>query len=275
MKAITLTVFFAIISLSGIGQSKLSIVAKLPKILEETSALVYYDNLFWTINDSGGEPEVYAFNREGTLKKQVKITDAKNKDWEALAINKTHLFIGDFGNNFGMRKDLTIYAVKLDQLKNPNATVDFTIQFRYPEQDSWIKAQWNTPYDCEAMIATKKEIHLFTKDWKELKGAHYTLKIKEGPQDAKLLGVLNSDGLITDVTANNDDLYFIGYNDYIPVIWKYKFNNTNAFVKRKTFNSSHKYQVEGITIVNDTLFITSEDSEIKQSLLHYSLSDFN
>jgi hypothetical protein len=273
MRAIALSVFFAIISLTNFGQSKMSIVAPLPEILKETSALVYYDKLFWTINDSGGEPEIYAFNHEGALIKQVKIDDAKNKDWEALAINKTHLFIGDFGNNFGMRKDLTIYAVKLDQLIKTNATVDFTIQFRYPEQNSWLKAKWNTPYDCEAMIATKGQIHLFTKDWKELKGAHYTLKIKEGEQDAKLLGTLNSNGLITDATAIHNDLYFIGYNDFIPIIWKYEFNNANSFIIRKTFNSNYKCQVEGITVVNDTLFITSEDSEIKPSLLIYPLSE--
>jgi hypothetical protein len=37
--------------------------------------------------------------------------NAKNTDWEALTNDGNNFYIGDFGNNDGSRRDLTIYKV--------------------------------------------------------------------------------------------------------------------------------------------------------------------
>jgi hypothetical protein len=72
--------------------------ASLGKQLEESSGMICWRGLFWQINDSGGEAEIYAFD---TVSKQViqtiKIENATNIDWEEIAQDKTHIYIGDFG----------------------------------------------------------------------------------------------------------------------------------------------------------------------------------
>lgn len=268
MKNLFLLFYFGLLAQSGFNQNKLELVAHLTEDIEETSALVYYHGSFWTINDSGGEPAIYSFDREGKQISKIVVNGAENIDWEALAINDTHLFIGDFGNNFGNRKDLKIYAIKLDELKKPMADLDFIINFQYPEQKSRKKTIYKTQFDCEAMIADSDYIHLFTKDWKYFRGSHYILNIKKGKQEAKFQVFLNADGLITDAVLNDGTLYLIGYKDYNALFWQYDFKNLKTYQKRIELKDSYKYQVEGITYFKDTLFITSEKSAVPQALFY-------
>jgi hypothetical protein len=260
----------SIITLSLQGQELLQIQNNLSETLKETSALVYYNGTFWSINDSGGEPVLYSFDRNGNLIKSVLIKEAQNIDWEALAINNSHIFIGDFGNNFGSRKNLKIYAIELKELEKQEAVIDYTIQFQYPEQTEWIKTKWKTQFDCEAMLATDTSIHLFTKDWKYFNGSHYKLHLKKGTQDAILENYLESDVLITDATWEKDgSFYLIGYKDYIPYILHYSSLRETGYKRRITLKDNQNYQVEGITYLADTLFITTESSAIDASLLFF------
>jgi hypothetical protein len=60
--------------------------------------------IFWTLNDSGGEPCVFAIDRSGKTRAKVRVRDAANFDWEDLALGKDDqarpaLFIGDIGDN--------------------------------------------------------------------------------------------------------------------------------------------------------------------------------
>ncbi|PLX15024.1 MAG: hypothetical protein C0599_17710 [Salinivirgaceae bacterium] len=270
MKFFFVFIIFSI-AISSLGQNLLNHQSTLPQKLEETSALVYLNGTFWTINDSGGEPVLYSFNRNGVLLNSVRIKDAENYDWEALAINNSHLFIGDFGNNFGSRRNLKIYAIQLSELQNQEAKVDFVIQFHYPEQTEWIKTKWKTQFDCEAMLASDSLIHLFTKDWKNNIGAHYTLDLKKGVQKATFSNFLNANVLITDATWDytKNAFYLVGYKEYIPYVLRYSDLKQVEFEQRISFPDNYKYQLEGITFLNDTLFITTENSAIDASLLYF------
>ena len=42
----------------------------------------------------------------------IKIDNAKNDDWEELAEDDEFIYIGDFGNNNGKRKNLCIYIIR-------------------------------------------------------------------------------------------------------------------------------------------------------------------
>jgi hypothetical protein len=156
----------------------------------------------------------------------------------------------------------------LDELKNDTAKVDFIINFAYPEQQGYIKVWKKTEFDCEAMIATNEQIHIFTKDWKYNRSSHYTLNISEGFQDANFQNYLNADGLITDATLVDETLYLIGYKNYIGLFWKYDINNSQNFLSRIELENTNRFQIEGITYINDTLFVTSEKSAIEPSLFY-------
>jgi len=73
-------------------------------------------------------------------------------------------------------------------------------------------------------------------------------------------------GLVTDATQNGNRIYLIGYQNYVPVLWEYLIDDMSKYLNRYEFTNFKKYQTEGITILNDEVFITCEKSEVKQSL---------
>lgn len=89
------------------------------KRLNESSGLalgVRDPSVFWTINDSGGEPCVFAIDRSGKTRAKVRVRDAANFDWEDLASGKDEkgepvLFVGDIGDNFFIRASIQIYQI--------------------------------------------------------------------------------------------------------------------------------------------------------------------
>lgn len=264
----TVVFFFLVFtSISLLGQYTPSVIAQLPSKLDETSALVYFDDLFWTINDSGNENLVYAFNAQGIVERVVEVGGVQNVDWEALAIDGTYLYIGDFGNNFNNRDDLVIYGLALSDLKQSNVKPVLEIRFKYPDQESRNKTIRKTAFDCEAMLVMDNKIWLFTKDWNKFDGAVYNLDIHSGEQKAVRVNSLNANGLITDAAKNGNDIFLLGYHDYVPVLWIYSIDNLVSFKERIEFPEMYKYQTEGIAFIGDDIYITCEDSKIKQSLI--------
>jgi len=96
--------------------------------LNEVSGLaksISNSGLFWTHNDSGDKPRVFLINPAGEIKLTVTISNAKNIDWEDIALGELNgtnmLFIGDIGDNRAERDQLFIYAFEepvLDSLKS-------------------------------------------------------------------------------------------------------------------------------------------------------------
>jgi len=79
---------------------KLVRVSYFPEVLQENSGMTEYGELFWNINDGGGEAAIYGFNTKDTLLLQtVIVREAVNTDWEDITQDEKHLYIGDFGNN--------------------------------------------------------------------------------------------------------------------------------------------------------------------------------
>jgi hypothetical protein len=73
------------------------------------------DGVFWTHNDSGNAPRIFAFNSQGESVGTFEISGAHAVDWEDMASFKQgkngFLVIGDVGDNNLVRKDYAIYLV--------------------------------------------------------------------------------------------------------------------------------------------------------------------
>lgn len=193
---------------------------KLSEKLDEISALEYEDGYFWGLNDSGGEPEIYKFNSEtGKIVQTVSVSNATNRDWEEMTMNEDYFFIGDFGNNNGNRKDLTIYYIPKKEIGEENqVSVNAQkIEFNYPEQTNFKPGKQATNFDCEAMFYHDGKLHLFTKEWTNYATTHYTLEIKPGKQQAKKVETFKTNYMVTGAhidanpISNTNGFYFIGY----------------------------------------------------------------
>ncbi len=141
-------------------------IVSVPNDLNEISGMEFdKSNKLWTINDGGNTPEIHQIDSLGNIKKTIIISNAKNIDWEDMTQNDFgHFFIGDFGNNQNIRKDLTIYKIenpidiKSDSAKAEIIRFKFKDQLQFPEVDS-IKN-----FDLEAFVYYKNQLYLFTKN---------------------------------------------------------------------------------------------------------------
>lgn len=139
------------------------------KRIAESSGLVRslrHPGIFWTVNDSGGEPCLFAINGQGETKGKVRIPKAANFDWEDLTIgrdedNVPYLFIGDIGDNLKLRATLQIY-----QVPEPDLPEDAG-----KETESAAPRIWHLTYpdgrhnaECLMMHPMTREIYLLTKE---------------------------------------------------------------------------------------------------------------
>ncbi len=138
--------------------SRLERVCTLPRALNESSGLVVMsENRFWSINDSGNEPVLYAFDSSGHLLRQRSITNATNTDWESLTHKGDTLFIGDFGNNMNARTNLAIWQVFPEQRKAEH------LPFQYPDQAHFPPPRSNWNFDAEGSFYWKGHLYWFSK----------------------------------------------------------------------------------------------------------------
>ena len=92
-------------------------ITDLPKSVQETSGLIFFDKQLWTINDSGNKPEIYQLDTSnGNVVRKIVISNSVNKDWESITQDEENVYIGDFGNNSGNRKDLCILKIPKSEI---------------------------------------------------------------------------------------------------------------------------------------------------------------
>jgi hypothetical protein len=83
--------------------------------------------IFWTHNDSGDGPLVYAFDREGRARGTFSVAGAKARDWEDIAAGpgpergETYLYAGDIGDNGRELESIVVYRFPEPQVAPPAA----------------------------------------------------------------------------------------------------------------------------------------------------------
>jgi hypothetical protein len=122
-----------------------------------------YQDVFWTHNDSGDGPNVYAFDRDGKDLGTFTLQGVTVRDCEDITIRtlhgKTYLYLGDIGDNRRERQEIVVYRF-LEPAPNPNGgthtiTQFETIRLKYPDG----------AYDCETLMVQPKtgDLYLVTK----------------------------------------------------------------------------------------------------------------
>jgi len=154
---------------------------------------------YWTMNDSGNPPRLYAVDATGRSLGVLTIAGARNVDWEDIAIDEDgKLYVGDFGNNSRRRRVLTIYVIpEPDPRKAARAAVEAKVRFRYPDGHG--------PFDCEAMFVRKGRAYLITKQ--PLSARLYRVRL-DGPAneivEAEYLGLSPHEASVTGADLSAD-----------------------------------------------------------------------
>lgn len=137
------------------------------KSLNESSGLAASrknPGVWWSHNDSGGQPRLFAFDETGKDLGYFTVSGATNIDWEDMAAapcpnGSPCLYIADFGDNARRRSEVVVYRVlepKVENKQNRGVTSPATkFILKYPDG----------AHDCEALLVHPKtrDIFLYTK----------------------------------------------------------------------------------------------------------------
>ncbi len=135
--------------------------------INESSGLVasrLHDGIFWTHNDSGDGPRIFAIDRNGAKVAEYAVEGARAVDWEDIAIDGNgRLYLGDIGNNGNDRRDLTVYVIpEPHPAHSGTVRVERTLRYRYADQTGFPDPS-HLEFDCEAMLYWDGALYLFSK----------------------------------------------------------------------------------------------------------------
>lgn len=249
-----------------------TLITSLDPLVSETSGLLFVNNKLWTHNDSGNEAILYCIDTTtGMIIDQKIIANASNVDWEDIASDGEYLYIGDFGNNTGLRDDLKIYRVVLDDLNDEFLSTINAEIINYTYDPSYYPAATksnDTDFDCEALIIKDDSIYLFSKNWVSKNCYLYSLPKEPGNYIANRRDTLNTQGLIcgADYNPEINAICLIGYVYGFPapsiLFYLSDFENDNFFdgtVSRNELSLSG-CQTEGITFRdNNRVWFSNEN----------------
>ena len=248
----------------------------LPKTINETSGLEFYNKNFITHNDSGDGPSLYVFNENGDLIKTMDLNknsnfEIENNDWEDIASDDEYLFVADTGNNFGNRDNLNIIRIS----KKDNYSVDGIIEVSYADQETFFPRPKHK-YDAEAIIIINEQLVLFSKDRENLNTDLYLVdKFDKGPQKLTSEVAFNVNSLITGGDYNNElnFLALVSYNSkgsqYLILFERFDLDNLEENTFKKYKIPLERAQIESIKIIDkNTFWVTSEDEGIGNPFMY-------
>ncbi len=256
----------------------------LPDEIDETSGLAFFNGGLWTHNDSGGEPVIYRIDTAtGTIVQRITLENATNVDWEDLTDDSLFVYVGDFGNNSGNRKDLKIYKVKKADIPATGDAVvsPVIINFYYPDQPHLkIEKRRYNNFDCESVMAVDDSLYLFSKDWQDQKTRVYALPKEPGNYAAALVDSFNVSGLVTaaDYNEKAGEVVLLGYTNqsWIPFVWLlfdyhgHRFFSGNK--RRIDMPNIMTTQTEGFAYVNGKEAVLSSERTRLGSQSAYTLN---
>ncbi|WP_116127864.1 hypothetical protein [Lewinella sp. IMCC34183] len=272
------TCALALLLLLGCGAPDLPRKFALPDRLNEASGLVIEAGQMIWHNDSGDGPFIYTTDMAGELL-SVDTLDARAVDYEDICADEEGLlYVGDFGNNRGRRKDVAIYRYNRETGHTDSLT------FTYPGQDG---GGITTPgnYNCEAMVVADGSLHLFTKDVlldeRPFYIHHFRLPARPGTYVAEHVDSLYLPRrVITGAALDRErrELYLVAYNfrnllGFLPsgaasliTITDYEGDHfLGGRVKRKNLAWAVPTQHEAIAIYDDDyLYIAAEATRVRR-----------
>jgi hypothetical protein len=258
---------------------------ELPKILKESSGLCFTNGNLWTFCDGGNTNEIYKIDTStGAILQTVKIENFANIDWEDITADSSYIYIGDFGNNYGSRKDLKIIRIRKSDLNHTDEFLKVNgdaINFNYGDQTSFTPAP-ATDYNCESVLSLNHSLYLFSKDGIDQQTRCYKLPDQPGNYTISPISSFDTKGKVTAAAFDplSKEIALLGYTNkkLESFIWFLDDYSGDDFFEgthiRITIGSGKDWQTEGLDyITSNRLFMTCETSKKVPASLYYIRKD--
>ena len=233
--------------------------------LHESSGLALVGDRLWTMNDSGGEPELFSLDLSQGHNRNLMLDGATNFDWEAMAQSGKHLYVVDCGNNRGDRIWLQLYQIGLGELGGPRVQAART-DFRFSDVEYRVSRRAHNN-DCEAATWVDNQLWLFTKNWDDQATRLYRMVPGVDRQQLTSSEGFFSDGLITgaDYSESHRMLALLGYGKGLrvlqPFIWLVPvMQGTPDWAGAKRYLLNQSGQWEAIVWQGSDLLVSREES---------------
>jgi len=233
-----------------------------PRITESSglAASRKHAGVFWTHNDGGGPKRqvLYAIDRAGNTKASFPISGVAIHDWEDIAIDGAgRLFLGDLGNNDGMRDELAVYEI--DEPDPAQAAKFVEVKggwrLRYPADTQ--------RFDCESLFVWQDHGYVVSKVFKDARAQifRFSLNTRE-PQTLELVATMKIDSPVTGATISADGnlLGLVAKNG--AYVYRIDGDVARADQRKPKSTKFAQMQIEGCTFVSEGLLATCEGREI-------------
>jgi len=229
-------------------------------LINECSGFFYDQEQLFVINDGGGGEVLYQMtpkNLNQTI--AISLEGVLNIDWEAIVLTADEIIIGNFGNNFGNRSNLSL--LHFDRL---TYELDNEIAFSFPNQFDFFPSDSHN-FDCEAFFVKDEQYHLFTKNRGNNKTNLYTAPINTALFE--LRDSIEVPALITDAYYYNAKQVIIllgnqlvgdNFESFLTVI-QIQENAELVLIANLALNI--KEQLEAITLKEDNVFFVGSEKE--------------
>jgi len=182
-------------------------------------------DVFWTHNDSGDGPYIYAFNSSGRHLGTWDVTGARNLDWEDIATMRNargecYLYIGEIGNNERKRPTAAVYKVREPMITDGSKDSDRKNALS-TEPAAALRFTYPSPQDAEALFVhpLNETIYVITKhfsgaaDVYEIAPRFGSAEIQKVEAIGKILLPAVPQGLVTgaDVSPNGRHVVITDY----------------------------------------------------------------
>jgi hypothetical protein len=236
--------------------------------IPESSGLVAsrkHAGVFWTHNDSGNPPALFAITREGELVREFPV-DAKNVDWEDIALDDAgRLYIADTGNNNRRRTEVQVYRVDEPDPSAVGSTRATTRPAPLRVTRTWRLAYPDTPFDCESLFIWQGKGYVLPKRLSTAPGELFSFDLDSPARVQKLKKVADVPAVrapvsAADISADGKRLailtlfgpYIFDINGDIASIGKAK-------VRHSRYLDPH---MEAACFVPEGLLVTNEDRDV-------------
>jgi len=139
-------------------------------IIESSGIAASYcqTGVYWTHNDSGDGPFIFAIDETGKDLGKWRVVDARNTDWEDIAASKDasgkcYLYLGEIGNNKLERSEAGIYRIAepaISSAAQPGTAADTEpaqlLRFRYPDKPHNAESLLENPQTGMLYVLTKR-----------------------------------------------------------------------------------------------------------------------
>jgi hypothetical protein len=139
------------------------------KIKEASGLAVSRANpgMFWTLNDSGNDNEIFLIDEQTKIKLICKIKGIRNRDWEEIVVGpgpedgKNYVYVADIGDNLGIYPLKYIYRFEEPTFTPGSKKIDITdydtIKFRLPNQQKDTETLMVNPLTKDLYVVSKRE----------------------------------------------------------------------------------------------------------------------